>query len=493
MRFDIRKSVKDKYTRYALMIILAAIVIRFALAVISAVSGDACWHLSASRFIGRDLSIPLFEPLGRSVFWAPPLFHLFTAASYLSFNWLISDISLKLISPIFGSLFLLYSFLLVKKLFNSKTAFYSTVFLAFIPGHMYESSIGYVDTTLAFFVLASIYYMLEDRLILSSALAGLALLAKVSAFFMLPVILYIIFTKTRKDFLKKSAIFIIVAFAIASPWYLRDWMYLGNPIWPYFNNLFGGYQDFSTSELGFGQLNADISSLSTSFYLSLFGVPNGNIDNLTILNPYMALIWLAATAVFFFFFLVGLRNVKRSFGFDVINILLISFLIFNLLISFTINLFIIRYILPAMTFFAVYWALGIERFVNKRTVVALIAISAIIFVSGEFGKAFVANDMWNKYEDDFNWIKSNTEKDAVFLTPNSQCNSYKFDRYAYSIVFFEFINKTTAEDFIDYNISYVFYPENSDMVISKFDKDVPLDGTLVYENKNTKIKIYRIA
>ena len=98
-----------KYEKFALLVIILAIVLRFSLASIHHVSGDACWILSVSRFVGENYSIPLFENLGRdSVFSRPPLFHIIAGAFYNIFGIFgLAAFGLKMVSPLSGSITLI--------------------------------------------------------------------------------------------------------------------------------------------------------------------------------------------------------------------------------------------------------------------------------------------------------------------------------------------------------------------------------------------------
>ena len=80
------KNKPDFYRRLTFIIIVIGIILRFILALIYTVSGDACWQLSASRFLAENKKFPLFEPLGRQEpFWAPPFFHILAAFVYSVF------------------------------------------------------------------------------------------------------------------------------------------------------------------------------------------------------------------------------------------------------------------------------------------------------------------------------------------------------------------------------------------------------------------------
>src|SRR3989338_5806082 len=121
---------KINYYMLALFTIILGTLLRFALAIYHQPSGDACWHFSVAKFISQNLRAPLLEHLGRAEpFWAPPMFHFIAALFYKFAN----GIGMKLVSPLFGSLTLFYTFLIAKKIYNERAAFFSVLFLTFLP------------------------------------------------------------------------------------------------------------------------------------------------------------------------------------------------------------------------------------------------------------------------------------------------------------------------------------------------------------------------
>ncbi|MBI2207993.1 hypothetical protein HYU50_00700, partial [Candidatus Woesearchaeota archaeon] len=82
-----KKPFNLNYKKITILVLVIGILLRFLLASMSHVSGDACWHLSIARFVGENYQIPLFEDLGRdSVFSRPPLFHIIAAVFYNIFG-----------------------------------------------------------------------------------------------------------------------------------------------------------------------------------------------------------------------------------------------------------------------------------------------------------------------------------------------------------------------------------------------------------------------
>src|SRR3989338_4931559 len=249
----------DTYTKFSAIVIVLFSAIVFALALIYHVSGDACWHISAARFMSEEKKIPLNEGLGREIpFWSPPLFHLVSAFVYqISGN--AADTTVKLISPVFAVLTLLFTFLAVRRLFDAKIGFYTLLFLAFIPLFMDYSVFSYVESMLTFFVVLSVYFAIRNNVILASLVAGLGILTKYNALFIIPLLMYIAFMKRKNSYalVRNIAIIAVLPLLIASPWLVRNWLILGNPVWPFLNFIFNGVPDSSFARFHLDRLIED--------------------------------------------------------------------------------------------------------------------------------------------------------------------------------------------------------------------------------------------
>ena len=95
----------DKYTKLAIIVIIIGTLIRFSLASMHHISGDACWQASNAIYMAENNKFPLFEFFGRDEpFWAPPFFHVVTAVIYkifMNFDKSVADFAIKMISPLF--------------------------------------------------------------------------------------------------------------------------------------------------------------------------------------------------------------------------------------------------------------------------------------------------------------------------------------------------------------------------------------------------------
>ncbi|MBI4451999.1 glycosyltransferase family 39 protein [Candidatus Woesearchaeota archaeon] len=427
----------DKYTKYSIYLIILFSLIVLSLTSPYHISGDGCWYMSISRFMAENKKIPLFEPLGRDEpFWSPPLYHIFAAIVYFIFNSFshnAANFAVKFISPIFGILSLAFSFLIIKKLINSKIAFYSAIFLAFIPIFIDYSVLSYVESMLVFFVVLSIYFLMNDKIYLSGIAAGLSILTKYNGLFVIPVLLFILYKKTsnNKLFFKKSIILIVISLLIPSPWFIRNWLLLGNPIWPFLNFAFKGYELKSYSIFEFERLASPNLIIST--YFGIFGVPDGNYTLLSLLDiKYMKMllpIWLFGTFVFLIPLFVGFFRKFDEKG--KLGVWIFSYFILFLLYVPNVGFGVSRIILPGFPALAVFWAFGYDKVLSnvslKKIFIVLIVLVSAGFVFTSFAKTYLASNYWNFYKEDFKWVKENTNHDDVFIA-NGQCIPYNIER-----------------------------------------------------------------
>lgn len=435
----------DKYAKLSIILIILFSIIIFTLTSIHHVSGDACWHISVARFISEEQKIPLNEGLGRDEpFWAPPLFHIITSFVYSVFN---SDFFMKFISPLFSVLTLIFTFLIAKKLFNTKIAFYTLIFLAFIPIFIDYSILSYVESTLVFFIILSIYFAINNKIILSSIAAGLGILTKYNTVFIILLLIYIIYKNNKnKNLTIKVSIIAIIPLIIALPWFIRNYILLGNPIWPFLNFIFHGLE--KSSYIGMDLWRLFDINLIIYTYLGLFGIPDGNPGNLFFFNipllKFSITIWLIGTLMFIspLFFPKKLKCQKSKISEHaqkpqrfltnkkLILTWIIPFILLFILYVPNVGFSVTRIILPALPAIAMIWAHGFGRLLNskyRKIISALFIVIICGFIFTEFVKITLAANEWDTYKKDFEWIKSNTNKNVVFMA-GGQCLTYNLNR-----------------------------------------------------------------
>ncbi|MFH1052993.1 MAG: glycosyltransferase family 39 protein [Candidatus Woesearchaeota archaeon] len=495
---------KEKYWNYAKIILIIAIILRIGLALMTHNAGDGCWHLSAARFIAVENEFPLNEEIGRDYypehlrqpFWAPPIFHITAAGFYKVFGVFgIGELGMNLVSAIFGSLSLLLIYLIARKLFDEKIAFISLVFLSFIPIHLYYSALAHTEATLTFFVLLSIYLMLKNKVVASSIFAGIAILTKYNGLFVVPVLFGILFinNKDKIVFFKKTAVTGLISLGIGGIWFVRNWIFFKNPVFPFMESVLRG----SGQAMGY---TADVTNFLSiepymKMYFSLFGVPLGDIKSFFFFDiPFIEIligIWMIGTIIFFFPIIIGLFKFRYSEKSGKILIAwIISFMVLGAAYILRIGQFDSRHILPMIPALGILWAIGIVwiyRKVKIRHIIAGVLMLLIIgFVSGEIIKAGMVSMAWDNYEDDFNWVEENTEKGSTFYF-TEQCLTYNIDRYT-----------TWSIDKVEQRKGYIWVQDEESSVgrsllANDFPEDISSKYELVYENTRTATKIYKIV
>lgn len=139
----------------------------------------------------------------------------------------------------------------------------AALIVAATPIVLWEASVAYVDLATALFTWLSLYALFnaaqtvntaEERpygsvawLIVSALLMGLALGTKYTVLgfwglLLVGILLRHIAVPGRwsRETLPRAALWALVSLLIAAPWYIKTWLYTGNPVYPFFYHLFGG-------------------------------------------------------------------------------------------------------------------------------------------------------------------------------------------------------------------------------------------------------------
>lgn len=153
--------------------------------------------------------------------------------------------------------------------FDKTVAFYSTIAFLTMTGVVNWASEVRVDFPLVFmFVLC--YYALfryyEDKdvrwLCLGAIFLGFACSIKTNAIIGLLIILLVLIVEAKVK-LKWVILFSLIVIIIAAPFYIRSYILMGNPFWPYFNGYFSNVRVPAINTLP-----TSIKSLFVAFLLS---------------------------------------------------------------------------------------------------------------------------------------------------------------------------------------------------------------------------------
>ena len=202
---------------------------------------EAIYHLPVSRqFVDAGRVYPLFN---NSMGNQPFLIHMIYAVCLIAG----SDIAAKFFSLglAIATAFALYGFC---QRFLTRQAGVIAIFVFFAAGMVVEVAVTTrVDVSVAGILFVTAYAMINyletgarGWLWASALLAGFSLGVKHSAALWLLLVgaMYLIESLRRHrkiiDTLKYGIAYAVIAFAVASPWYLKNYAWFGNPFYPFF-------------------------------------------------------------------------------------------------------------------------------------------------------------------------------------------------------------------------------------------------------------------
>jgi hypothetical protein len=242
--------------------------------------------------------------------------------------------------------------------YGERAGYWAALALGFVPVVMWESGTAYIDLANGLYAGLGIAFaclMLTDKeqrqyLWLSALFLGYAAGSKYTGLQTILAVGIVFLAMTRSLSGLKTAVLIgVVASAVASPWYVKNIVYTGNPVFPFFYEKFGGknwderradiYRD---QQLGFGIPSPQISSavpLPMRLGSSVLGLAYKPAEYIDLGQPRIGAIG-AAILLAFFLWLVSGR--ARAFEQGVLGITLISLAMWFVLSQQS------RYIVPLM-------------------------------------------------------------------------------------------------------------------------------------------------
>jgi len=269
--------------------------------------------------------------------------------------------------------------------FSSQVGLWAAALWLANPLVLWLGASAYIDIGLTLFITMAVYafwnwlHAHEKRwLILAGVFGGFAAGSKYPALFFLGLLgLVTLYISIRKRKYSAPFVFTAIAFAVAAPWYLRNLYYTGNPVFPFFPEIFG-YSLWNAEDLQ-GQLY-DLRyahGLERSFwaFISLPWHLAFNQESFVMEAPLSPL----------YFFALPLLMVFGATSVPIRGIL-------ALVLAYTLFWFfsaqILRYLVPALPLLSLATAAALERFLPwlppirrwaSRFTVA--AIAAVLLVS----------------------------------------------------------------------------------------------------------------
>ena len=208
---------------------------------------DSKEHLNYINYVQEHRALPL--PTDGWEMYQPPLYYLIAAASLsagkLSINDAASVVVLRFLGAFFGIAQFVLVFLSLRLLLPLRVAFIGLFLAAFLPMHLYLAHYVTNEMLAATLVTATLYLclrLLRDDTPRASQFGwlglalGAAMLAKVTGFLLLPIVIAAIAAKlayTRAPIaisLCNLALLLAICFAVCGWHYTRIWLRFGTPL-----------------------------------------------------------------------------------------------------------------------------------------------------------------------------------------------------------------------------------------------------------------------
>lgn len=140
----------------------------------------------------------------------------------------------------------------VRRHFDAKAAPLAAIAVASMPMVLWEATTAYVDLATALYTVLGVHLVLSyldssDRkfLVGTGIAAGFAASTKMTGSALIPVlagwVLVDRLISEKREFAWKPALLAAaIGVVVCAPWYLRSFIYTGNPVYPFFYSIFGG-------------------------------------------------------------------------------------------------------------------------------------------------------------------------------------------------------------------------------------------------------------
>ena len=269
----------------------------------------------------------------------------------------------KLFNFAFGIFGILFIYTFVRKHLKRETAILTATIFGTIPAIFLSAKYAYTDLAVVFYTIGSFYCFfrwMDDKkntwLYLSGVFCGFLLGIKITSL-VVPLIIGILYVlefgkisnkKWVKGFILPAGGFIAVIGLVCSVWYIRSWVILGNPIFPFAGYIFNGngyaeqflrYQIRTGIGIGLGQYIKMLWPLT--LYPNIFGGESIGIAFLIFLPTI---------------FLVGLKSkFIRYVGFIALALYTSWFAVYQY----------VRFLYPALIFAAVLVGYAISENFNR--------------------------------------------------------------------------------------------------------------------------------
>lgn len=254
--------------------------------------------------ISYHLADPKLYLLAHRIYYLPWESHsnfAFTAEMWYLFGLMESGVPLAKLFHFtcgVGACFAVYAFAV--RHFTARVGVLAALLLASTPLALWEAGTAYADLAGTFFAALALLAVANGMaaretgwLWLGAVLMGLTLSTKATALGTLALLavglLYWHLHVQKQSFIlaaRSVALWGLLALAIGSPWYIKSTIYTGNPVYPFYSQIFGGrywnkglgaIYDASNANFGVGKTLAEVhspaSAISAPWNLTMYLLP----------------------------------------------------------------------------------------------------------------------------------------------------------------------------------------------------------------------------
>lgn len=218
----------------------------------------------------------------------------FVEMIYLAALAVKGDVVAKILHWSFGILTIGAVWACARRVWNTQVAWMAAATLMAIPTWVTVMGWAYSDAALALYSFGSFYATVIARekkstrwVILAGAFAGFALGTKNTAM-IVPAALALLTWRFSRQGFANAVVFCLVALGVAAPWYVRNWVFVGNPIYPYFigGKYWDAFRAAWSTRWGTGLLNDPLRLLLVPWDATING-QEGTISYSATLGPLM--------------------------------------------------------------------------------------------------------------------------------------------------------------------------------------------------------------
>lgn len=447
---------KNNYSNILLLIILT--IYTFFYLYISSqipIDGDGALHAATVKVMAEKGSLIDFHPY--TITDGEELLPIFYPKLFYTLSTILTVFDFKIATtfmvPFFGVLIGLFTYLLCRQIFTDRVSPFVGLIIALSSAGLILNSVSMfrMETTVVLLALAAFYSLLRymgtknsSWLIVSIITFAAALSTKQQAYLYIPFIFLAIYLRLKSNLLEKTAIFMAYmagSFLLASPMLINQFQktgtffYPGVPLVGKIESQIAKVFNIRLYETGEGWIKYGVGSDRITSLKSEYSRISSHI---TFLNPLDGAGPSSLQNFLNVILAIGTITLAASGG-----IFLIIFLILQQVVLYIQPLeryFLMNQILAVIIITSGYK--HIIKFIGKHKTTSLALTGFIIFVFSTYSFSFMKRNLaipnyeWGQYApekipaavESSDWIRENTGKDTVLITPRTHIFSYYSER-----------------------------------------------------------------